>query len=249
MTNDDQHHLQQALAAIRERYGTHAIRLGRGVEVPRIGTGFKALDKALGGGLPRGRITELAGAPTVGLATLALQIVAQAQVEGEIAVWLDLQQTFDPDYAARCGVILDQLILVRPPDFGQAAGLLVEFIAANVTILICDLYPLDFAAAAAGALSRALERLLAPLANSATALLCLVSLPPGASRSYAQQIALPHYATVRLELERERWIRRRQDIRGYRAQVSIAKNKLGATGVSVNVNILFEDALDGASGK
>src|SRR5690606_13921275 len=102
---------------------------------------------------------------TVGLATLALQIVAQAQAEGEIAVWLDLQQTFDPDYAARCGVILDQLILVRPPDFGQAAGLLVEFIAANVTILICDLYPLDFAAAAAGALSRALERLLAPLAN------------------------------------------------------------------------------------
>ena len=48
----------------------------------RIPTGFAALDAALGGGVPRQRITEIGGVPTSGMATLALKIVAQAHARG-----------------------------------------------------------------------------------------------------------------------------------------------------------------------
>ncbi|HSM56576.1 MAG TPA: hypothetical protein VK879_10515 [Candidatus Sulfomarinibacteraceae bacterium] len=248
MPDEASHNLQKAIEAIREKWGVHAIRhLKRPTDEPRVATGFDTLDRRLGGGLVRGRITEIVGAPTSGMATLALKTVAQAQSAGEMTVWLDLKETFDPEYAARCGVLLDQLILVRPPDLHQAPTLLAEFVAGDVGVLVCDLYLLELTAVAtARALSSALERLLAPLGKSATVFICLVSLPPGASpAAYAQSVALPHYATVRLELQRERWIHRRQDIRGYCARVLIAKNKVGPANISVNVNILFDDSLSG----
>lgn len=248
MADDDKGNLKKAITDIRERWGVHAIRhLKQPEDSPRVATGFDVLDRRLGGGLVRGRITEIVGAPTSGMATLTLKVVAQAQSAGEMTVWLDLKETFDPEYAARCGVILEQLILVRPPDLQQALALLAEFVAGDVGVLVCDLYLLDLTATVtARALSTALERLLAPLGKSATALICLVSLPSGASpEAYARNVALPHYATVRLELQRERWIHRRQDIRGYRARVCIAKNKVGPANISVNVNILFDDVVFG----
>jgi recombination protein RecA len=81
-------------------------------------TGFAALDRALGGGLPRGRIVELFG-PTSGKTTLALQVVARVQ-RGGSAAWIDADRTFDPTYAARLGVALAGLPVVRPESTEQA---------------------------------------------------------------------------------------------------------------------------------
>ena len=38
--------------------------------------------------------------------------------------------------------------------------------------------------------------------------------------------ALAHYAAVRLQVVRERWLRRHGDIRGYKARVEVLKNRL-----------------------
>jgi RecA/RadA recombinase len=95
-------------------------RLARMDPAPRraaLATGFEALDAALGG-LPRGRIVELYG-PPCGKTTLALVIVARLQNNGSAAGWLDADRTFDPAYAARSGVALEQLPLVRPDSAEQ----------------------------------------------------------------------------------------------------------------------------------
>lgn len=249
MADNDKRRLQKTVEALQLRFGPRTIRrLGKDPNTPaRLSTGFHALDRALGGGLPRGRITEVIGVPTAGMATLVLKIVAQAQAAGERAVWIDLEQTFDPDYAARCGLILDRLLLVRPPDVPQALKTLAEFVAGDVAIVVCDLYRFEPAVAStARALSAALEQILTPLGKSSTVLICLISLSPGvALETYAHKVALPYYATVRLELQRERWLQRRRDIYGYRARILIAKNKLGPAGVSLKVDIAFDDNLQG----
>lgn len=251
MAKDEKRRLEKTVAALHARFGVHSVRkLGEAPPAPdRLPTGFHALDKALGGGLPRGRISEVAGAPTSGMATLVLKIVAQAQAAGEEVVWLDLEKTFDADYAARCGVLLEQLLLVRPYSY-QALTLLREFVAGDVAVVVCDLFRFDPAvAASARALSAALEQLLAPLGKSSTVLLCLVSLAPHVDpAAYAQKATLPSYATVRLELQRERWLQRRQDIYGYRVRVLIAKNKVGRAGTPVTVDIVFDDNLQGERG-
>ena len=251
MAEEDKRRLEKTVSALQARFGRRAVRrLGQHPDKPhpRLTTGFSTLDKILGGGLPRGRITEIAGVPTSGMATLALKTMAQAQAQGEIAIYLDLQQTFDPHYAARCGVVMEQLILIHPYDERQAWALLEEFVAGAAGIVVCDLPLRAFSSEPiVQALSASLERLLAPLAKSSTILICLLSLPPAAPPASApQNMALPHYATVRLLISRERWIYRRHDIHGYRVQVRVVKNKLGPTPASkaVEINIIFEDALD-----
>ena len=229
MAEEEKRRLEKTVSALQARFGVRAVRrLGQDLDDPhpRLPTGFPRLDKLLGGGLPRGRITEIAGVPTSGMATLALKTIAQAQAQGEIAIYVDPQQTFDPHYAARCGVIMEQLILIHPYNERQAWALLEEFAAGDTGIVVCDL-PLRALASAplVQALAASLERLLAPLAKSGAALICLLSLPPSAAPAInrdpaaaLQNIPLPHYATVRLLISRERWLYRRRDILAYAAR-------------------------------
>lgn len=254
MPETDQDALEKAVAEIRSKWGIHAIGpLGQQAPVSRIATGFSALDRLLGGGLPRGRITEISGAPTSGMVTLCFKTMAQAQARGEMAVYVDLEQSFDPYYAARCGVILDQMLLVRPAQgprqAQQAMRVLEELISGDVALLVCDLPLQTSTPDTTQVLAASLERLLAPLSRSETALIYLVSHVPGTwlcsgnARS-AGDVSEPvaHYATVRLLARRQRWIYRRQDIRGCSVRVRVLKNKGGPVDASVNVNVIFDDA-------
>jgi len=109
---------EKTISALQARLGKRTIQ--RGVEqveqtISFIPTGFVELDQALEiGGIPHGRISEIIGIPTSGMATIALKIIANAQENGKTAVYLDLSQSFDPDYAARCGFGVEQLIVTRP---------------------------------------------------------------------------------------------------------------------------------------
>ena len=58
-------------------------------------------------------------------------------------------------------------------------------------------------------------------------------------KNYPRRMTLPHYAAVRLLLQREHWLYRRRDILGYQAQVLIVKNKLGPSGRSIHLAITF----------
>ncbi len=58
--------------------------------------------------------------------------------------------------------------------------------------------------------------------------------------------ALAHYATLKLVLKRERWLLQGADIRGYRANVSIEKNKVGPSGKTVPIEIRFNGTVRGS---
>ncbi len=231
--------LEQTLADIQKRWGEKAIRrLSEQVDsTPLLPTGFAALDRVVGG-IPRGRISEIAGVPGSGMTTLALKIIAHAQAGSGIVVYLDGEQTFDPEYAYRCGVRLEQLFLARTPDNRLAIDLLPDFIInGGIDLLVHDL-PWGTASEPAimNRLATTLGRLIAPLSQSGCALLFLMSLPAGAN-GYPAHATLPHYAALRLLIQKERWLYRRRDIAGYEAQVVVVKNKLAAAGQQVRIVI------------
>src|SRR5262245_17732673 len=94
-----------------------------------IPTGFGVLDEALGvGGIPRSHITEFLGIPTSGAITLALKVIASAQALGDIAAYLDLSESLDADYVARCGVDLAKLVLVRPQPKEKSLDMLYDIV-------------------------------------------------------------------------------------------------------------------------
>lgn len=82
--------------------------------LPRLATGIAALDALLGGGLPRGRVTEITGPLSSGRTSLALAVVAAATRAGEIAAVVDSADAFDPASAAAAGIDLSRVLWARP---------------------------------------------------------------------------------------------------------------------------------------
>ena len=92
--------LKMAIDKIEKDFGKGAImKLGDkpAVSVETIPTGALALDVALGvGGVPRGRIIEVYGPESSGKTTLAQHIVAECQIKGGIAAFVDAEHALDP---------------------------------------------------------------------------------------------------------------------------------------------------------
>ncbi len=251
--------LDFVVTALQRRFGPKALQRGQqalrpAVTPTSIPTGFAKLDQAIdgSGGIPRGRITEILAAPTTGMTTLALKIIAQAQAAGDLAVYLDLAHNFDPDYAVRCEVNLAQLRLVRPPTGAAALEIAYRLLAQRgAGVLIVDATT-DLLADPQGAplLSSALRQLPLVLADSSCALIFLTPLTfgnPMSADNYPSGFALPHYAALRLHLKKEKWIEKLNDVRGYEAQVVVLKNQLGRAGHSARIAITFNGTVRGDS--
>jgi recombination protein RecA len=242
--------LEMAVAYIHRRFGPRSLTRGSRIggktpSVPHISTGFLALDRALGiGGLPRGRVSEILGLPTSGKTTLAIKFLAQAQAAGGQVVYIDQARYFDPDYAHRCGLDLSRLLVGTPYDVGEALGM-TEALVRNggVSALIFDLLEIFWTdARAARGLTATLNRLSPFLARSGTALLFLRDASTESSPALS---ALAHYATVRLQVIHEGWLRHHGEIRGYEARVEVLKNRFGPADRVVNLQIAFNGTVRG----
>jgi len=80
---------------------------------PPAGTGFAGLDDLLGGGIPRGQITELAGPASSGCTSLVLSTLAESTTRGEVAAYIDATDCFDPPSGEKAGIVLERLLWVR----------------------------------------------------------------------------------------------------------------------------------------
>ena len=117
--------LELAMSQIEKQYGKGAImRLGdQGAvaKIPAISTGSLALNTALGiGGIPRGRIVEIAGPEGAGKTMLTLHIVREAQKAGGTAAFIDAEHALDVSFAKKIGVDTENLIISQP-DSGEQA--------------------------------------------------------------------------------------------------------------------------------
>jgi recombination protein RecA len=249
-----QRQLDMAVATIQRRYGPRSLVKGKPASatgnVPHIPTGFPALDRALGiGGLPRGKVCELVGPATSGKTTLALKFLAQAQTSGGQVAYVDQALYFDPDYAYRCGLDLSHLLVGTSHDLREALAMTEALVrSGSLAALVFD--ALDFLwtdPEAASLLAATLNRLPAALSRAGTTLLVLHEAasgdpPMGGSPALS---ALAHYAAVRLQVVRERWLHHHSDIRGYEARVEVLKNRLGPAGRTVNLTIEFNGTVRG----
>lgn len=88
----------------------------RGRELTRkdrhLGCGIVSLDAILGGGIVRGRVSEIVGRPGLGRTSLAASFAAVATRRGEVAAWIDSAGTFDPRSIAAAGVDLSRMLWV-----------------------------------------------------------------------------------------------------------------------------------------
>jgi hypothetical protein len=108
---------------------------------PTAVTGIPALDAVLGGGLPLGAITELAGPECSGRTTLALAFVAGLTQAGRVCAWIDVSDALDPESVAASGVDLARLLWVRCGGAAQSRACPQPGFATQVNSVVSDKCP------------------------------------------------------------------------------------------------------------
>jgi len=76
-------------------------------------SGILSLDARLGGGFPRGQLSELVGPRSSGRTSLMLRALAAASARGELVALVDALDMLDVESAAAAGVDLDRLLWIR----------------------------------------------------------------------------------------------------------------------------------------
>ena len=120
--------LENTVADINKKYGDGAIRIGLpNVKIARVPTGLISLDIDLGGGIPVGRATNIAGGFSVAKSTLALHILKAFQMAGYPSVFCDVEGTSgSEEYMRGIGVDVDNLLYATPSSLEETTNMLLD---------------------------------------------------------------------------------------------------------------------------
>ena len=261
--NEKDKALEDALKCIEKAYGKGSVmRLGERphVDVDVIPTGSILLDQALGvGGYPKGRIVEIYGPESSGKTTLALEAIAQAQLKGGRAAFIDAEHAIDPEYASKLGVDIDELILSQP-DSGEQALEICEMLASSGAI---DIIVVDSVAALvpqaeldgvmsdnqvglqARLMSKGMRKIAGILNKTGTVVIFINQLREKVGVIYGNPEtttggrALKFYASIRIDIRRAEAIKSGSEIVGNSVKVKIVKNKVAPPFKSCTIDMIF----------
>lgn len=115
-----------------------AVRRASEVKTELLPTASYGLNKALGGGIGRGRIALVYGNTSSGKSALMMQSAGEWQRQGLVVAYVDVEKTWDNAWAKRLGVNTDEIILVQKTSISKVYNEIRPLLEAEIDVIIID---------------------------------------------------------------------------------------------------------------
>lgn len=229
-------------------------------QVEFITTGFPEVDEIVK--FPRGRMVEIFGLQSVGKTTLTMISIAGMTKAGLKCLFIDVENTFNKDWAEKLGVDLDKLMVSDEVILEEIVTLVKDHVSEFDVIVIDSVAAMiprveyegksgeSFMGVKAKLMNQFMRMITSPLAKNGTCLIFINQLRENMEMFSAKYqtpggLGLKFAASLRLELKTTAKDRIEKTVKGvktrvgHRVTVNIVKSKVGKPQQSTQFEVIY----------